>query len=88
MSAKTNAAAAVTIKRPPAPITSTMLEAALEPLLELLGLDHTAVDDVAGITVTPSRVRVQLKPRHRGRRQHDALVRVSYPVVFDGEGSE
>lgn len=88
MSAKTNAAAAVTIKRPPVPITSSMLEAALEPMLLLLGLEHSAVDDVAGITITPSRIRVQLKPRHRGRRQHDALVRVSYPVVFDGEGAE
>lgn len=82
---KTNAAAAVTIKRPRAPITSTALEGALEPLLEVLGLDGVEVDDVAGITVTRTRVRVQLKPRHRGRRQHDALVRVSYPVVFDGE---
>lgn len=83
---KPTAAAAVTIKRPPAPITSSALEGALAPLLELLGLE--SLDDVAGLTVTPTRIRVQLRPRHRGRAQHDALVRVSYPVVFDGEGSE
>lgn len=85
MSGKTNAAAAVTIKRPPVPITSTALEAALMPLLQLLGLEHSSADDVAGLTVTPTRIRVQLKPRHRGRRQLDALLRVSYPVVFDGD---
>jgi hypothetical protein len=79
---KPTAAAAVTLKRPPAPITSSALEAALGPVLELLGLDNA--DDLAGLTVTPSRIRVQLKPRTRGRRQHDTLVRVSYPVVFDG----
>lgn len=77
------ATAAVTVQRPPAPITTTALNEALRPVLELLGIE--SADDLSSLTVTPSRVRVNVIPRHRGHRQHDALLRVSYPVVFDGE---
>lgn len=78
---KPTPAASVTIKRPPVPITSTALAGGLAPVLELLGLDPDAADDVVSMTITRGRIRVQLIPRHRGRAQHDALVRVSYPVV-------
>lgn len=76
-------AAALTVKRPPAPITSSAMATAMQPLLELLGLE--SADDVSSVTITAGRVRVNVVPRHRGRRQHDALVRVSYPIVFDGD---
>jgi hypothetical protein len=77
-------AAAVQLQRPAEPITTTSLQAALQPLLELLGLPDG--EDVLSIHVGPSRVALVVIPRHRGRRQHDSRLRVTYPVVYDGEG--
>lgn len=79
-------AAAVTLQRPPEPITTSSLQAALQPLCDLLGLPE--LDDVLSIHLSESKVALVVVPRHRGRRQHDSRLRVVYPVVYDGEGSE
>ena len=74
-------AAAITLQRPPEPITTTAMLAALQPLLDLLGIE--SADDVRSVHVYDSRIRVSVVPRHRGRRQHDSVVNVTYPVTFD-----
>jgi hypothetical protein len=81
MTTKRTPAAAVTTQRPAVPITTAALQAAVQPLLELLGLPDA--DDVVSIHIGPSRVAVVLIPRHRGKRQHDSRLRVTYPVVYD-----
>jgi hypothetical protein len=79
-------AAAITLQRPPEPITTSSLLAALQPLADVLGLPE--LDDVLSIHLSESKVAVTVIPRHRGRRQHDSRLRVVYPVVYDGEGSD
>lgn len=76
-------AAAVTLQRPARPITTTDLQAALTPLVELLGLPSG--EDVTAIHITVDKVAVTVVPRHRGRLQHDTRLRVVYPVAFDGD---
>jgi hypothetical protein len=78
---KRPAAAAITLQRPPEPITTSSMAAAVQPLLDLLGI--SSLDDVRSIHVYDSRIRVAVVPRHRGRRQHDSVVSVTYPVAFD-----
>lgn len=73
--------ATVAMRRPLQPITRTMLQEAIAPLLELLNVH---VDDVQQVTVTPSRVRLVIVPRTKaGRRNLDSLLRVSFPVWPD-----
>lgn len=79
-------AAAITLQRPPEPITTSSLAAAVQPLLDLLGLPD--MDDVISVHVTGDRVSIVVVPRHRGRRQHDSRVRATYHVTWDGEGGE
>ena len=71
----------LTLRRPDQPLTRSQLLTALVPLLELL---NATAEDVTSLTVTHTRVRLQVVPRTRGKRQLDSLVRVSYPVMFDG----
>lgn len=80
---KRTAPAVVTLQRPPEPLTTRGVETALQPLLDLLGIE--SADDVRSVHVYSSRIRVSLVPRHRGRRQHDSTVNVAYPVAFDPE---
>lgn len=76
------AAAALVLRRPTRPLTrSTVLEA-LEPLVDLLQLD---LDDTLSLTITPREVRVQVRPRHRGKPQENARVRVTWPIAADPE---
>lgn len=81
MTTKRTPSAAVTLQRPPNPITTTTLEAALQPLLDVLGLPDAS--DLVSIHVGTSKVAVVVVPRHRGKRQHDARLRATYPVVYD-----
>lgn len=61
-----------------------MLEA-LEPLVDLLQLE---MDDVLSLTIAPREIRVHTVPRFRGKRLHNARVRVTWPIADDPEGFE
>lgn len=78
--------AAMTLRRPPEPITTASMAKAVQPLLDLLGIE--SLDDVVSLHVYDSRIRVAVVPRHRGRRQHDSRLSVTYPVAFDERGEE
>jgi hypothetical protein len=80
MAGKRPATAAVVLRRPPAPITESTLADAIAPLLTLLDAEW---EDVSTLHITHGSIRVGLIPKHRGRRQLDSMLRVTYPVVFD-----
>lgn len=81
MTTKRTPTAAITVQRPAQPITTTTLDSALQPLLDVLGLPDS--QDLVSIHVGTAKVAVVVVPRHRGKRQHDARVRLTYPVVYD-----
>lgn len=79
-------AAAITLQRPPQPLTTSALESATKPIMDLLGLP--GLGDVVSVHITDTKVTLVVVPRHRGRKQHDSRVRVVYPVAYDGEEGE
>lgn len=77
---ETPSAAALVLRRPTRPLTrSTVLEA-IEPLVDLLQLE---LDDTLSLTIAAREIRVQLVPRHRGKRIDGARVSVKWPIAED-----
>lgn len=77
--------AAIVLRRPSRPLTRSVVNEALEPLVDLLQLD---LDDCVSLTIAAREVRVHLIPRTRGRRQPNARVRVVWPIAYDPEGND
>ncbi len=79
------AAAALVLRRPTRPLTRSTVVEAIEPLVDLLQLD---LDDTLSLTIAAREIRVQIVPRHRGKRLHGARVSVKWPIADDPEGDE
>lgn len=77
--------AAIVLRRPARTLTRSAMLDALEPLVDLMQLD---LDEVLSLTITPKEVRVHLVPMQRGRRVHNARVRVVWPIALDPDPDE
>lgn len=78
--AKKPASAALVLRKPTRALTRSVVLEALEPFVDLLQLE---LDDVLSLTIAPNEIRVHLIARERGKRLHNARVRVSWPIAGD-----